>query len=120
MSAVNIYVSSLWLAFSPKGISQLSGPVGITKIGSEAASKGIDDYLVYLWIMSLVLGVMNLIPFIPVLDGGQIVFALYKVITGREVGATVRLVASVVGVVTILCLFVIGLYNDISRLILHR
>jgi regulator of sigma E protease len=67
-------------------------------------------------LLSVNLGVLNLLP-IPALDGGHIIFVLYEMITGRVASEKIMYQLTIMGWVILASLMVIGLYNDINRLI---
>jgi regulator of sigma E protease len=74
------------------------------------------QFLTLLALLSIMLGVMNLLP-IPALDGGHIVICLYEIITGRKPGDKFILAAQMVGMVLLLLLMLLAFGNDIGRLI---
>ena len=73
-------------------------------------------FLVILALLSIMLGVMNLLP-IPGLDGGHILFTLFEIITGRKPGEKFLVVAQTIGMILILMLMFLAFGNDINRLI---
>lgn len=97
---------------SPKN---LSGPITIAKVASASADSGWEAYLGFLALLSISLGVLNLLP-IPVLDGGHIMYGLVEVLTGKEVSLRIQMIGYQLGVVIILGVMILALYNDISRL----
>ena len=80
------------------------------------ASWNWHQFLYILALLSIMLGVMNLLP-IPALDGGHIVFCLYEMITGRKPSDRFLTVAQVIGMLLLLLLMFLAFGNDISRLI---
>ena len=74
------------------------------------------QFLYILALLSIMLGVMNLLP-IPALDGGHIVFCLYEMITGRKPSDKFLLVAQWIGMILLLLLMFVAFGNDIMRLI---
>jgi regulator of sigma E protease len=97
------------------GRKDVSSPVGIVDQSSQAVKRDYRDYLVILAAISLSLGLLNLLPLLP-LDGGHIAFSLFEGIRGRAVGRAVYERVSVVGIALVLMLFFVGLSNDIGRL----
>jgi regulator of sigma E protease len=97
---------------SPKN---LSGPITIAKVASASAQSGLEHYLGFLALLSVSLGVLNLLP-IPVLDGGHILYYLIELLSGREVPERVQVWGYKFGLVIILGLMTFAIYNDISRL----
>ena len=83
---------------------------------SDAAKQGADSFLWVLGLISLSIALLNLLPFLP-LDGGHIVFAIVEGIRGRRSRRAVYERVSIVGIGLVLLLFVIGLTNDIGRLV---
>ena len=98
-----------------QGRKDISSPVGIVQGSSDALKQGVQTYLWVLGLISLSLGLLNLLPLLP-LDGGHIAFSLVEGIRGRSVGREVYERVSVIGIALVLFLFFIGLSNDIGRL----
>lgn len=97
---------------SPKN---LSGPITIAKVASSSADYGLQSYLGFLALLSISLGVLNLLP-IPVLDGGHLLFYVIEWIKGSPVSERVQGVALQLGMSLVLCIMVFAIYNDFSRL----
>lgn len=97
---------------SPKN---LSGPITIAKVASASAEAGFESYLGFLALLSVSLGVLNLLP-IPVLDGGHILYGLAELITGKAVSEKVQIVGYQLGLFIIVGVMILALYNDIARL----
>jgi regulator of sigma E protease len=97
------------------GRKDVSSPVGIVDVSSQAVKTDYRDYFQILALISLSLALLNLLPLLP-LDGGHIVFSLFEGIRGRAVGRSVYERVSVVGIALVLLLFFVGLSNDIGRL----
>jgi regulator of sigma E protease len=108
-------VSAIVRAFVPKERKQLSGVVGGYETTRAAFSISASAALEVLALISLSLGVINLFPFLP-LDGGHIFWALAEKLRGRAVSFATMERAGFVGFALVLCLFVVGLSNDIGRL----
>lgn len=105
------------LAFGEVSAKTVGGPIMIGKLaGDTLASRGWRDFLRVMAIISISLGVFNLIP-IPILDGGHIVFAVVESIRGRPLSQQVQQTFLKVGLSLILVLMVFALYNDISRVV---
>jgi len=103
------------LLFGELSAKSMGGPIMIGKLaGDTFASRGWRDFLRVMAIISISLGVFNLIP-VPILDGGHIVFAVVESIRGRPLSHKVQQTALKVGLSLILLLMVFALYNDISR-----
>lgn len=90
----------------------ISGPVTMAQVAGEAASLGLAYFLMLLAVISVNLGVVNLLP-IPILDGGQILFVLYEGITKRRPSDSVRTVLSIVGLAVVLGLAALAIFNDL-------
>jgi regulator of sigma E protease len=109
-------VSSIGHAFtSAKVRRQFHSIVGITEIAHETVAAGAGYALVFLGFISLILGVINLFPFLP-LDGGHVLWALAEKLRGRRVSLMAMYRFSSVGIVLLLFLVINGLSNDIGRL----
>ncbi|MEQ1564450.1 MAG: RIP metalloprotease RseP [Myxococcota bacterium] len=92
----------------------LGGPVAIVRQAGEAAQAGVFRYVKTMAIISLSLGVLNLMPF-PLLDGGQIVFYLIEGIRGRPVSPRVREPILMLGGLALMALILYVTVNDVSR-----
>jgi len=97
------------------GRKDVSSPVGIVDISSQAAGITFTLFLQILGLISLSLALLNLLPLLP-LDGGHILFSLIEGLRGRPVGREIYERVSAVGISLFLILFFIGLSNDIGRL----
>ena len=97
---------------SPKN---LSGPITIAKVATASAKAGIESYLSILALLSISLGVLNLLP-IPVLDGGHILFYTIEWMKGSPVPQWAQNIGYQIGLVMVVCLMFFALYNDIGRL----
>lgn len=98
---------------SPKN---LHGPITIGVITYQAAKTDFGLLLYFLGVLSVNLGILNLLP-IPILDGGHLLFALIEKLRGRAVSEKVRAGASYVGLALLGSLMVLVFWNDISQLI---
>ena len=98
---------------TPEGRRDISSPVGITRVSSQAVEVDFRVYLQLLAFISLSLALLNLLPLLP-LDGGHIAFSLIEGIRRRAVGREVYERVSVIGIALVLMLFVIGLSNDLG------
>jgi regulator of sigma E protease len=96
-------------------LDQISGPIGIANMAGQSASSGLTAYIGFLVLISISLGIMNLLP-LPMLDGGQLVFDFIELLRGRAVSHEIREIFTKVGVLGILALTGIAVFNDISRL----
>lgn len=105
-------IINLFQSFS---IDQLGGPVAIYERTSEVAQSGIETTLKWIGLLSVNLGLMNLIP-IPVLDGGRIVFVLYEGIVGKPFSKKVQYYATAIFSILLIILMLAVTWNDITRL----
>ncbi|MGN6556973.1 MAG: M50 family metallopeptidase [Solirubrobacterales bacterium] len=101
--------------FESEQRKQVSGVVGISDVGHQVVEKGLEKALLLLALVSLSLGLINLLPVLP-LDGGHILWALVEKLRGRPVSLRVIERATVVGFALVLMLMFIGLSNDIGRI----
>ncbi len=93
----------------------LSGPITIAKVAGASAKAGMGYYVGFLALLSISLGVFNLLP-IPVLDGGHLFYYLIEVVKGSPVSEKVQMAGYQVGLVLVMGLMVLALYNDVMRL----
>ena len=98
-----------------EGRRDISSPVGITRVSSQAVDADFRVYLQLLAFISLSLALLNLLPLLP-LDGGHLVFILIEGARGRYLRREIYERVSWVGVAVVLLLFFVGLTNDIGRL----
>jgi regulator of sigma E protease len=97
---------------SPKN---LSGPITIAKVATATAESGFESYFGFIALLSVSLGVLNLLP-IPVLDGGHIMYYMIEWVSGRPVSERVQIIGYQIGLFLVSCLMVFALYNDVARL----
>ncbi len=97
---------------SPKN---LSGPITIAKVATASAKSGLESYISFLALLSVSLGVLNLLP-IPVLDGGHLLFYTLELLAGRPVPERIQALGYQVGLLLVLGIMFLALYNDFSRL----
>ena len=101
--------------FESEQREQVSGVVGISDVGHQVIEKGLERALLLLAFVSLSLGLVNLLPILP-LDGGHIFWSLVEKARGRPVSLRVMERATMVGIALVLMLFFLGLSNDIGRI----
>lgn len=112
LTYVNI-VKIIQRVISPR---TLGGPIMIAKMSGEYAKQGIIPFIFFMSILSVNLGVLNLLP-IPILDGGHLLFYLIEIATGREINMKWREVAQQVGFFFLIMLMVFVFYNDIIKIV---
>ncbi len=111
-----IFTSLIDLVRGRESINDLSGPVGIVNAIGQAASYGWEDLLELLVLITINLGIFNLLPF-PALDGGKIVFLLIEGVTGYVVPEKIQGNLTVAAFALLFGLMIFATYNDIIRLI---
>ena len=97
------------------GADKLGGIITIVDVTAQASSAGILALFFFTALISVNLGVLNLLP-IPALDGGHIMFNLYEMITGKSASEKAMMYITLVGWGLLISLMMLGLYNDINRL----
>lgn len=96
-------------------VKNLSGPISIAQGAGASASVGIVAFLYFLALISVNLGIINLLP-LPVLDGGHLLYYFIELFTGRPVSESVQEIGFKIGGVVLLLLMSVALFNDIVRL----
>ena len=96
-------------------IKNVGGPIMLFQVAAAAAEMGLFKYLEFLAVISINLGIINLVP-LPVFDGGHLMFCAIEAIKRKPVSMRVREAAMMVGLVLLAMLFVLVFSNDISRL----
>lgn len=97
-------------------LQNLSGPVSIAQFSGQALADGWRSFVLLMALLSLSLGVLNLLP-IPLLDGGHILMDLYEWIVGKPLPETVQVSAQKAGLIVLLLLTFLALTNDMVRLL---
>ena len=97
-------------------VKNLSGPITIADYAGQQAGIGFTAFLTFLAIVSISLGVLNLLP-IPLLDGGHLVYYVIEFITGRPVSDSIQITGQQIGLFLLLGLMGLALYNDFVRLL---
>ena len=115
------YVRLVWVSLGDLvrgavGIKDLSGPVGIVTAIGQAASYGWQDLLELLALITINLGVFNLLPF-PALDGGKVVFLIIEGVTGHAVPEKLQGTLTIAAFALLFGLMLFATYNDIIRLV---
>lgn len=94
----------------------ISGPITIADHAGQSAQMGLVSYLAFLALISVSIGVLNLLP-IPILDGGHLMFYLIEIVKGSPLSEDAMLIGQKIGLVMLLTLMLFAIFNDISRLI---
>ncbi len=94
----------------------MSGPINIAQMAGESARYGMPQFVDFLIIVSISLGILNLLP-IPVLDGGQIVYQLVELVKGKPMTERAQILGQQVGILALLLLMSFAFYNDIARIL---
>ncbi len=113
-SALRILSALKNLIFQPD-LNKLGGPVAIFKASSDAAKNGIENVLYFLAVISINIGIFNLIP-IPALDGGKIVLNILEAIRRKPLKQEIETYITLAGVVIMVVLMIAVTWNDIMRL----
>ena len=93
----------------------ISGPISIAQYAKTSADSGLSHFIGFLAVVSLSLGVLNLLP-IPVLDGGHLLYYLIESIKGSPVSEQIEMIGQKIGLAFIIGLMFIAFYNDLARL----
>jgi regulator of sigma E protease len=113
MSALT--VEMLWrMASGQVSAKNISGPISIAEFAGVSAFLGVSAFMGFLAIISISLGVLNLIP-IPLLDGGQVVYQLVEAVKGSPLSERAQLYGQQIGIALLVVLMSLAFYNDISR-----
>jgi regulator of sigma E protease len=96
-------------------LKNLSGPLSIAEYAGKSASLGLTSYLVFLALISVSLGVLNLLP-LPVLDGGHLMYYLWEALTGKSVSDAWMERLQRGGVAVLFGMMSIAMFNDVIRL----
>ncbi len=97
-------------------LKNLSGPITIADYAGQSAQNGWISYMLFLGLISISLGVLNLLP-VPLLDGGHLMYYSVEILTGKPVSEQIMETGQQIGIALLFALMVFALYNDINRLI---
>jgi len=97
-------------------VKNISGPINIAQYAGHSASIGLSSFLGFLAVVSLSLGILNLLP-VPMLDGGQIAYQFIEWAKGSPLSERSQLIGQQVGILLLLTLMSFAFYNDITRLL---
>ena len=93
----------------------LSGPITIAQIANDTASSGLESFISFIALLSISLGVINLLP-IPVLDGGHLLYYFIELLAGKPVPEKVQVLGLQMGIFLLVSIMILAFYNDIMRL----
>lgn len=97
-------------------LKNLSGPITIADYAGQSAQNGWISYLLFLALISISLGVLNLLP-VPLLDGGHLMYYSVEILTGKPVSERVMEIGQQIGMTLLFALMAFAFYNDIHRLV---
>lgn len=104
------------MLFGEASVQNLSGPISIAQYAGQSASIGIAAFLSFLAVVSLSLGILNLLP-VPLLDGGHLMYYLIELVTRRPVSESAQAFGQQIGFVLLLGLMGLAFYNDLVRIL---
>jgi regulator of sigma E protease len=111
----SLTVQMLWrIVTGQVSAKNISGPISIAEFAGISAYLGVTAFLAFLAIISVSLGVLNLMP-VPLLDGGQVVYQLVEAVKGSPLSERAQLFGQQVGIALLVVLMSLAFYNDISR-----
>ncbi|MGB6309074.1 MAG: site-2 protease family protein, partial [Steroidobacteraceae bacterium] len=111
----SLTVQMLWrIVTGQVSAKNISGPISIAEFAGISAYLGLTAFLAFLAIISVSLGVLNLMP-VPLLDGGQVVYQLVEAVKGTPLSERAQLMGQQVGIALLVVLMSLAFYNDISR-----
>ena len=94
----------------------MSGPNNLAQYAGRSALGGMTSFLGFRALISISLGVLNLLP-IPILDGGQVLYQLAEIVKGKPLSDEAQLLGQKVGIAFLVALMGFAFYNDIARLV---
>ncbi len=113
-----VSVKMMWkMVIGEVSLKNLSGPISIADYAGQSAQMGLGPYLDFLALISISLGVLNLLP-IPLLDGGHLLYYTVELIKGSPVSEKIWEAGQNIGIALLATMMAFALYNDISRLFL--
>ena len=97
-------------------VKNISGPINIAQFAGDSAQRGLRYFLGFMAMISISLGVLNLLP-VPVLDGGQIVYQSVEWIKGSPLSERAQILGQQFGILALILLMSFAFYNDIARIL---
>lgn len=113
-----VWFSLIDLISGKFGISAVSGPVGVTTTIGQAAKMGLMNILPIMALITVNLGIFNLLP-VPALDGGRLLFLFFEMVTGKKIAKKYEGIIHAVGLILLLALMVVITFKDIWQLIVR-
>jgi len=110
--------SVVHLITGKESIKSLAGPIFIAKMAGESAKSGIGVLFEFMALLSLNLGILNLMPF-PVLDGGHILILFIEAVIRRELPVKAKMFVQQFGMILLIGLMLLAIYNDVMRIVKH-
>jgi len=111
----SLTVQMLWrIVTGQVSAKNISGPISIAEFAGISAYLGVTAFMAFLAIISVSLGVLNLMP-VPLLDGGQVVYQVVEAVKGKPLSERAQLFGQQVGIALLVVLMSLAFYNDISR-----
>lgn len=104
------------LVVGEASVKNLSGPITIAHYAGLSARVGLEQFITFLAIISISLGVLNLLP-VPILDGGHLFYYLIEILKGSPVSETTEVIGQKIGMALLFGLMSIAIYNDLLRLV---
>ncbi|MCX4025447.1 RIP metalloprotease RseP [Endozoicomonas sp. SM1973] len=115
-SMITLTVTSIKkMVLGDVSVKNLSGPITIAKVASNSAKLGLESFLNFLALVSISLGVINLLP-VPVLDGGHLLFYFVEWVKGSPVSEKAQVIGLQIGLSLVIAMMFLAFYNDLSRL----
>ena len=112
----NTIIDALWKIVTGKiSLDNLAGPISIANYSYDSVNAGLISFLSFLIILNINVGLINLLP-IPTLDGGHLIFYCIEFFSGKRVEGKKMLISQQLGVIFLLLIFLIAVYNDILKL----
>ena len=96
-------------------VKNIGGPIMIAEMAGQQAREGVVNFIFFIALLSVNLGILNILP-IPVLDGGHLIFFFIEAATGHPVSIRVRVIAQQAGIFILILLMIFVFYNDIARI----
>ena len=116
MFVLKLTFSSLMSLFKGKNLDSLSGPIGIYTTVSETVELGFDYYLQLMAMISINVGLINALP-LPIFDGGRVLLLMIEAIIRKPLNEKAQNAVMLASMAVLILLFMLVMYNDISRLI---